>query len=336
LRVVESAGIGVLIAAAMGLAVVAFLYARQQSAEIAVGGILAGGMVAGGILGLRRRPSALQVAIEADRQLHLPELFSSAAMLPPAAATDPLDRALRQTLAERAALQCSGKLARRIRLRKFGANGWAAIALGAGVPLLLGTLISPRPPAGAAEQDADRPAAAVDPGDAPLVQLADTAAGARQEMHPDEPVTGGDRPGPFSQAPEQPNAPAQTPIGNPRDPSPSASPSGNASGPGSSRTAVDQQPSPTRFDTPVIGSPNPSAGVSTGGAGPAAPTPAAGDTATPAGGIGRTIDSAPTPPWQSARWPAEANAARQQVNSGQIPAAYRDLVRDYFSPTGEE
>jgi hypothetical protein len=335
-RVAEMAGIGALIAAAGGMVVVAVMYAHHQSAEIAVAGMLAGGLAVGGLIGLARRPSRLEVATMADRQLHLPQLISSAAMLPPGASSDRLDRALRQSLAERAAEQCSGKSGRRIRLRQFGANWWAAIVLGAGVALLLGTLISPRPPANVTAGKADRPVAANDPDDAPLVQLVDSAAGPRQEMNPDERVNGGQRPDSFSQPPEQSPASVSPNSGNHPAPSPTGGSSDNSTGSGNSRTHVDQEPAAIPTDVPAIASPLPGSGPNTGGAGPAMTTPRGGDVANSTGGIGRTAGSSQAPPWRSAGWAAEADSAQMQVDSGQIPSAYREFVRDYFSQHGDD
>ncbi|HEX4124533.1 MAG TPA: hypothetical protein VHY37_07380, partial [Tepidisphaeraceae bacterium] len=172
LRVVESAGMGVLIAAAGGLAMAAVMYGRHRSAEGAVIALMAVGAVAGGMVGALWRPKMLRVATEADRQLHLPELLSSAAALPVAGARDDLDRVLRQMLAGRAAEACARTSPRRIRQRRFGANGWAAIALAAGVPVLLGTLVSPPAPARPGAGDSAQAMAAADGEDAPLVQLA--------------------------------------------------------------------------------------------------------------------------------------------------------------------
>jgi hypothetical protein len=336
LRILEMAGIGVLVAAAGAMIAVAVMFARHQSAEIAVAAMLAGGLVTGGLIGLARRPSRLHVAMAADRQLHLPQLISSAAAMPPGAASDPLDRELRQMLAERAADQCSGKSYRRIRLRRFGANRWAAIALGAGIPILLGTLTSPRPPLSSRGAEVDRPVAVNDPDDAPLVQLADSAAGPRQEMNPDERVNGSQRPDTFSQPSEQPTA---TPSGNADNrpgPSPMGGPSDNSTGSGNSRTHVEQQPSDAPTDVPLISAPPPLSGPNIGGVGLSATTPPSGDVGRESGGMGSAADFTHTAPWRSAAWAATADAAQRQVESGQIPSAYRELVRDYFSPNGDD
>ena len=86
LHLTESSGIGLFVAAVGGVAVVAVMAWRHRPAETAVIAVLSGGVVVGAIIGLFRQPGRLTVAEEADRQLHLPELLHSAAMLPVAGA----------------------------------------------------------------------------------------------------------------------------------------------------------------------------------------------------------------------------------------------------------
>jgi hypothetical protein len=37
-----------------------------------------------------------------------------------------------------------------------------------------------------------------------------------------------------------------------------------------------------------------------------------------------------TAPWQSDRWNQDVQNAREAVDSGRVPAGYRDVVRKYF------
>ena len=39
----------------------------------------------------------------------------------------------------------------------------------------------------------------------------------------------------------------------------------------------------------------------------------------------------PAPPWKSSDWPKAQQRASEQIHNGDVPDAYRDLVRDYFS-----
>jgi hypothetical protein len=182
--------------------------------------------------------------------------------------------------------------------------------------------------------------AAADSDDVPIVQLADSSAGGRQEMNPDEGV----RTGPPA-AELGPAAPLAYPgdsdhtpghIAPPISPDHTGGGSMSAPGAGSAHTNASQPPMPTPTDPTATQSPPPAntGSPASGGVGPASMTPAgAGDGA--ADGLGRVVDSDRPPPWQSAGWPAQADAARRQADTGQIPAAYVDLVRDYFSRESE-
>jgi hypothetical protein len=284
------------------------------------------------MVGALWRPKMLRVATEADRQLHLPELLSSAAALPVAGARDDLDRVLRQMLAGRAAEACARTSPRRIRQRRFGANGWAAIALAAGVPVLLGTLVSPPAPARPGAGDSAQAMAAADGEDAPLVQLADSAAGPRQEMNPDE-IRSAPPAADYGSASPPPSANPSDNTGGHITPSLPGDHSGNGNGAGAGDAHTNaQQPAisaPTDVTAVQASSPA-NSGVTAGGVGPAAigPPGSGGNTA---GGLGRTVDSDRPPPWRSPGWPAEAASARRQADAGEIPAAYIELVRDYFS-----
>ncbi len=42
--------------------------------------------------------------------------------------------------------------------------------------------------------------------------------------------------------------------------------------------------------------------------------------------------AAPTPPWETTTWPADAATADKKLETGQIPAEYRELIRGFFLP----
>jgi hypothetical protein len=39
----------------------------------------------------------------------------------------------------------------------------------------------------------------------------------------------------------------------------------------------------------------------------------------------------PAPPWKASDWHSSQRRADEQIRNGQVPDAYRDLVRDYFA-----
>ena len=75
----------------------------------------------------------------------------------------------------------------------------------------------------------------------------------------------------------------------------------------------------------------PNAQIRSGGAGEETKLPtSAGDDAS-----GQSAHAPARPnqiaPWQASNWPQTVERARQAVDSGQVPTAYRDLVKDYFN-----
>src|SRR5688572_28442306 len=77
-RLVESMGLGVVVGAAMGSALSAVMWWRESDGSfVALGAIGLGGL-AGLMHGLARRPSPLDAAGEADRQLRLHDLLATA------------------------------------------------------------------------------------------------------------------------------------------------------------------------------------------------------------------------------------------------------------------
>src|SRR5256885_10798940 len=82
-RALERAGFGALAGCAAGALLIPPLLWRAQPALAPVGALLALGTAAGLLWGVVRRPSALVAAMEADRQLGLQDLLSTAASVGP-------------------------------------------------------------------------------------------------------------------------------------------------------------------------------------------------------------------------------------------------------------
>jgi hypothetical protein len=100
-------------------------------------------------------------------------------------------------------------------------------------------------------------------------------------------------------------------------------------GPGAGRTSEQLPPAAL----------NPSTGTRTDTTAAAAPAAGGGETTTANAGGNSTAQNranvtptshAPRPPWQSSTWPADRDAALNDIARDRIPDRYRDLVRDYF------
>ena len=80
-RIAESIAISTAVASAVGLAVLPVLWWRGQSSMPLALAMLGAGCCFGLILGISRKPSRLQAAIEADKQLGLNDLLGTVMLL---------------------------------------------------------------------------------------------------------------------------------------------------------------------------------------------------------------------------------------------------------------
>jgi hypothetical protein len=118
----------------------------------------------------------------------------------------------------------------------------------------------------------------------------------------------------------------------PGEPSPAAE---DGTGPGAARSAVDESPTGPHDPQTTPGRDAHADGEVRSGSGGRGEAAAGDWTDDPNGQrTGEAGSGQGTPAWTSGSpSPAEREAALESVRDGRIPAAYRDLVRDYFSPT---
>ncbi|QOV91572.1 hypothetical protein [Humisphaera borealis] len=336
LRFAETAGIGLLGGAAVAIAVSALLWNEGRPSLAVSLAALGVGALCGLLWGLLRRPSTIAVAIRADRQLDTDDLFATAASLAHADPTDSFAAAVLR-IAERR----SGELsASAVVLRRFGARAWGGISLSAAAALTFALLTTSARRGDAASQLSAQPASNKTSPPRPLLVLAPEspllpAAGGRNPGEDRNPLgTAGNDDAPGTRPATSP-AVAATPQGEGNT---NADPQTSGTGSGSAKTSVksvaaDTKPAGAAVETASNnGQPGtrPSGGV--GGSGASTTDPTATATAgTPSGGTtGSAGVKTAIAPWQSERWTANAEAAREQLQSGRVPAAYRDLVRQYF------
>jgi hypothetical protein len=336
-RVLERTGVGVLVGAASGALLIPLLLWTDRAAFVPVLSVLALGCVGGLIWGITRRPSALHAAMEADRQLGLADLLSTALSVGGASATDPWSR----TVVAIADDRCRRHTPSEVLLNRLGSRAWGGIGLATALALTLAALSSAPGElrAGAAAGGSSTGVRAAPfrgaPDDRPLPNAARAPRSAAPMPSPEE----ADRHARRGPSDAGPNDQGGRDTAAPPDPatnhSTAAGDQGRGSGAGTSTK-------PRATLAPPI---NPPSGASTanppkgtgprtfaGGAAATSPTDdGAGDRDSPGSTAGAA--RAPrdrTPPWQSPSWPADARAARQAIDAGRVPDAYRDLVRDYF------
>jgi len=323
LRAVESAGVGVAVGGGLALLVLPVLLWRGEPAMPVVLCALATAGAAGLIAGVLRRPDAMSAAAEADRQLALADLLSTAlSMRKRDGEVDPWVSVVLATAEDR----CRNLSPNAIVLNRFGGRAWGGIGLTTALVLTLG-LMSANPQRSDAIAGATRDHDVIPQPPAP----ADDAARASRE--PPQPAAQRASGTSIDQA-ASPNPTDATSDGDraTSDGKRSAAASGtDGAGGGSARTP----------DKPVRPDPLPQADAgasreadqgafAAGGretfGGQRDPTDAG-----PAGVTSsRDRDRTPrAPAWQS--WHIAREQALRAAQDGSLPDDYRDLVREYFS-----
>lgn len=328
-RVAEHAGIGALVGCVAAALFLPLLVWRSQPAVVPAGVLLALGAVVGGAWGVVRRPSLLAAAMEADRQLGLADLLGTATTVHAAAGADPWSR----TVVALADECCRRNTPSQVLLNQLGARAWGGIGLAAALVMALATLTTT--PTGLVADGGARPGVVALNGPREV-------AGRRPAVRPQNSPAGapGVTPGRAQQNPAEQTGVAATHPPAPRESESAGSNNSRsrASGPDGQGGGAGKAPSlrPATPEAPPQTSSPARAGTRQGddfgGSGTAsanAPPSTPGDTAGAAASPGPATEER-TPPWRTASWPADAKAARDAVDSGRVPDAYRDLVRAYF------
>ena len=135
-------------------------------------------------------------------------------------------------------------------------------------------------------------------------------------------------------------APALAAAGSDANPQSKTESPGDGAGTGSARTQTPDDTTPLSANS-LSSEPAPQknggANGPTGSVGAGAPSAAdhtAGDGPGSAGGTSAAKNRAAPPPWRSADWPTRVKQVNTTLDSGSVPASYRDLVRGYFSGVG--
>lgn len=346
LRLGERAGLGTLAGAAAAVVLIAVMAWRGwpgggTAAFAAVGA----GALLGLVWGVVRRPRPLEAAVAADRQLGLEDLLGTALVMRRQlnGSDDPWAAAVLAVAEDR----CRGLSPAAVSLRRLGGRAWGGIGLVTALAVVLALFTSTPADRRAAGDQANAGPAAPDrrPNDRPEHPLLIVPVSVRHAALPgvetDSSADG--RPGAPSAA-EPPHAgptkpDTTTPDASPNDP-PSGSPNPGGTGSSGAGQTHPKDPNPVSTNSPPVvpgtnpppRQPNPAGRPAAGGAGVARvgdgnpPAAAAGGTAA-AGGVATARN---TPPWDTDGWPSDVRRARQAVDAGQVPPAYRDIVRQYF------
>jgi hypothetical protein len=333
LRVLESAGLGTLVGCAVAGVLIPLLMWRGVSTfPPALAALLVGG-VSGTLWSLARRPTPVEAALEADRQLGLSDLLATALLVTPRSRESDRDADAApwlQTVIATANETCQRHAPSQVVMHRLGGRAWGGIALAAALVLTLATLTAQEPAARASAAPAGRAVhdQAVVANAAKGIERA--ATGARAAERSRSPGTGPESAGagkPFESGSDpNPSAAAAASGGGKTTGSSGDTGTGGGAGRARKRTgnnvALTPDPDPASAQASNV--------VGARGTGAAATRPSVGE-----GGSGGTVapDASRAqrlPAWESSEWPDDARRAREAVEGGQVPDSRRDLVRQYF------
>ena len=322
IRAFERVAMCLLIACGVALVLSIILISRGESALSLTLVCLAGGLVLGAVVGWIVRPNLFDTAVEVDRQLHLADLLATALSIEKrqTVSADSFDQQWSATILAMAEVRCGSIEQESLVLRRLGAGTWGGVGLFAALVLTIGFLsanpLVPQamgfsPDASTASESSKQSLAhssdrVVDPKDNMDVESSDhSRMGMKTENASHEESDG-------------------------RSLSENSVDKNNRAGDGSARTSeasTNQQKVAGASDAKSS-----QAGVLANGGGRASEMGHAGNDFS--SGAARASASHAPAAWKSDSWPAARERAEDEIRGGQVPDAYRDLVRDYFERGG--
>ncbi|HEV2295884.1 MAG TPA: hypothetical protein VGR35_18705 [Tepidisphaeraceae bacterium] len=318
LRMVETTGLAVLGGCGMSLLVLPILLWRREPALPVVLTTTAVAAFAGFIAGVVRRPSLLSAATEADRQLQLADLLSTALLTHARSPADPWAMTVVATADER----CRTLAPNTVLLNRLGARAWGGVGLAMALVLTLGLMSSnPQHSAALATAGADY-SIAPDAGQfqTPLSAARDRAEPAQRQRDPHN--------GSEAVAADSTTTEAATARATDRA-SRSAASATESGGAGLATSPQESAPRrPAQLASPTASPTNPNGVRAAGGTSTVSADPTDDDALA---SVVASRGAQSTPPWASPGWPAAREQALSAVRDHRVPDRYRDLVREYFN-----
>jgi hypothetical protein len=282
--------------------------------------------VAGLTWGLASRPTKLAAAMEVDRQLGWSDLLGTAWMLRRPGGEAEMER----TVIAMAEARCTSTAASAVVLNRLGMRGWGGIGL-AGA-LVLGVSLFGGDPNRAA---AARTVAAGPQSWQEIEAMQERGNTARMNASADnrraKPGLGGDDDDPANSTSTTPdtasgtaaNAASNNGVGGARE----------GTGAGAGQSASRAGGSKPGANAAAGGDVNAKEGTvgatSAGGSGTASESTANGGGQSGSSAGANAVRKA-APVWRGQGWPADQAAAQAAIVGGQVPDAYREMVREYF------
>ncbi|HEY7089877.1 MAG TPA: hypothetical protein VH518_17400 [Tepidisphaeraceae bacterium] len=289
--------------AVVGLMLVSVLIWRGEEALSPALILLGVGAIAGVVFGLTRRPTILQTAIEADRQLDLHDLLGT--VLAKQTFGDPI---FESVVLARAEHVCARLSPNDLVLRRLGGRAWGGIGITSAM-LLTVAMMSARP--GSSVAGGER----FGPDDA---EARNANVGAVLEHQAREFISTGSHRETASRgrndSSEGDGPSDRSPIGDGRSQraGKNAFSSRDATGSNAGRSA--------NANVPDLKRPPGDVSILPDGLGHAD------------NGVTDPASTGHVAPWNGQQWEADRQQAMHDLESGGIPDTYRDVIREYFQP----
>jgi hypothetical protein len=320
-RVAEAMGIGVLGGCALALLVLPILLWRGEPAMTVV--LMTAGLaaLAGTIAGIIRRPDLMSAAVEADRQLDLADLLSTALTTRQRSADDPWAALVVAT----AGARCRTLAPNAVIVNRLGGRAWGGIGLATALVLTLG-LMSTEPGQSVAVARVGDEHRVSDDSAPSLLKSASPRNVSEAQARPRSANDG------VNERTERDGSADLTSSGATNQTSRVASATSDGGGAGTATSARESRQSDTPQRSAKASRDAREGEAAAGGATSAASDPGG------EGSAGSTVmssPSAPAPVWRSSEWREAREQALSAVRDGKVRDEHRDLVREYFDRTSD-
>ena len=278
--------------------------------------------LAGMIAGMIRRPDLMSAAVEADRQLDLADLLSTALTTRQRSAVDPWAAQVVAT----AGARCRALAPNAVLVNRFGGRAWGGIGLATALVLTLGLMSAEPGQSVAVAQVGEEQRLADDTASSRKTSAsARNADGARPRPRPDNEAIG---------RPTERDGSAALATSSATDQaSRTASAQRDGGGAGTATSTRESRP----LQMPLGPSARTSRDAREGEAAAGGATSGATDSGAE-GSAGSTVmppPSAAAPVWRSSEWREAREHALSAVRDGKVRDEHRDLVREYFDRTSD-
>lgn len=326
LRGLERVGLCFLGGCAATLVLMPILIWRGQGTGELLAVILGAAAMAGIGWGLAARPTKLAAAMEADRQMGWSDLLGTAWMLRRGVAAEMAE--MERTVLAMAEARSAGTAASAVVLHRLGMRGWGGIGL-AGALVAGVSLFGGDPNRAAAARAATGPRSWQE-----IEAMQERVNAARTSASADyrraRPGLGADDDDPSNSASTTTDAASGAAASDASKNGAGGAQDGTGAGAGQSAAHAGGGNTAKPIAGGDANANSGNAGATSAGGGGTASVNSANSSGRSGSSAGANAARKTAPVWRGDGWQADQEAARAAIQSGRVPDAYREMVRDYF------